>query len=247
MKVYDGKYNVKEGFQREVKFKTWQENWNYPETKRGEELFVEIKIYEYWWKGWRMEREKEKNSKCLLSRCNGEGLQWGLKGQVTTDFGNHIKWFRHYLISTGDPRSEWILFPFYKYHSELMGINGKHDLEEENKSRDASKVAVEANQSRDDSVLKDADSEKRDIWNILRNRSMGFGDWLDMENKEGKPQDWFQINGLCNKCMVINTFPNIGCQRWAKFEEDGMGIENELQFGSIDWGFQGQQPNSTLW
>lgn len=55
-----------------------------------------------------------------------------------------------------------------------------------------------------------------------------------MENKEGKPQDWFQINGLCNKCMVINTFPNIGCQRWAKFEEDGMGIENELQFGSID-------------
>lgn len=44
-----------------------------------------------------------------------------------------------------------------------MGINGKHDLEEENKSRDASKVAVEANQSRDDSVLRDADSEKRDI------------------------------------------------------------------------------------
>lgn len=35
-----------------------------------------------------------------------------------------------------------ILFPSEKHHSEVVEINGKHDMERTSKSRDISKVAV---------------------------------------------------------------------------------------------------------
>lgn len=54
-----------------------------------------------------------------------------------------------------------ILFPSQKHHSELVEINGKHDLEGTSKGRDTSKVAVEASDSRDESVLKGDDLERK--------------------------------------------------------------------------------------
>lgn len=54
-----------------------------------------------------------------------------------------------------------MLFPPQKHHSELVEINGKHDLEGTSESRDTSKVAVEASDSRDESVLKGDDLERK--------------------------------------------------------------------------------------
>ena len=54
-----------------------------------------------------------------------------------------------------------ILFPFQKHHSELVESNGKHDLEGTSKGRDISKVAVKVSDSRDESVLKGDELERK--------------------------------------------------------------------------------------
>jgi len=62
----------------------------------------------------RMGRENEKEwEKIWNVSCHivlGEDLQGGLKGQVTTDFGNHTKEFELYLLGIGYPRSRWYYF-----------------------------------------------------------------------------------------------------------------------------------------
>lgn len=54
-----------------------------------------------------------------------------------------------------------MLFPFQKHHSELVGTNGKHDLGGTSKGRVISEVAVKESDSRDESVLKGDDLERK--------------------------------------------------------------------------------------
>ena len=57
-------------------------------------------------------REWEKIQNVSYHVVMGEGLRWGLKGQVTTDCGNHIKESGLYLLGIGDPRSGWYYLHF---------------------------------------------------------------------------------------------------------------------------------------